>query len=177
MVRILEIQAMTDLIAQYRAIAAGGASLRGLSILQHAKQIGALVKQHEAKRLLDYGCGAGDAYRSPHKLHKQWGLQWFDVTLYDPAFERLDEKPYGKFDGVICSDVLEHVPEADVDAFIANLFTHAKKFVWASVCCRPAKKCFADGTNLHCTVQPFAWWQAKFEEQCEGLPFVLVETP
>lgn len=173
---------MTDLIAQYRAIASEGASLRGLSILQHAKQIGALVKQHEAKRLLDYGCGAGDAYRSPHKLHKQWGLQWFDVTLYDPAFERLDEKPYGKFDGVLSSDVLEHVKEEDVPEFISTLFSHATKFVWASFCSRPAKK-FFPGTdmNLHITQRPAEWWHERFKEaQAEdrrSVPFYLVETP
>lgn len=173
---------MIDLIPLYRAIAAEGASLRGLSILQHKKQIGELVKLHHAKRLLDYGCGAGDAYRSPHKLHKEWGLRWFDVSLYDPAFGEHHEKPLGKFDGVLCSDVVEHVQEEDVPDFISTLFSHSTKFVWASFCSRPAKK-FFPGTdvNLHITQRPADWWQEQFKaaqaEDRRGIPFYLVETP
>lgn len=169
---------MNDLIPLYRDMAAGGGQFRGLSILQHRQQIGELVRRHKARTLLDYGCGAGDAYRQPHRLHRELGLRWFDVTLYDPAFPEHDERPAGQFDGVLCSDVLEHVPQSDVDAFIARLFSHARRFVWASVCCRPAKKTFPDGeTNLHVTIQPLAWWVALFEDHCEGTPFVLVETP
>lgn len=169
---------MDSLIPLYREMAAGGQQFRGLSILQHRKQIGDLVREHKAKTLLDFGCGAGDAWRQPHRLHRELGLRWFDVTLHDPSFQEHHEKPHGKFDGVLCSDVLEHVREADVDAFVANLFAHAKKFVWASVCCRPAKKTFPDGTtNLHVTIKPLQWWLDTFAEQCEGTPFVLVETP
>ncbi len=168
-----------NLIPLYREMAAGGASFRGLSLLQHSKQIGDLIREHRARSLLDYGCGAGDAYHSPHKVHREWGLRWFDVKLYDPAFPRLDEKPHGKFDGVIASDVLEHVLEAEVEAFIDTLFSHARKFVWASVCCRLAKKSFP-GTdmNLHVTVKPITWWRDKFSAHADsGISFYLVETP
>ncbi len=168
---------MSDLIPLYRAIAADGQNLRGLSILQHTAQIAKLVKQHRAKRLLDYGCGAGDAWRSPHRLHRELGLRWPDVTLYDPAFPEHDDKPFGTFDGVLCSDVLEHVPEELVDAFIGTLFGHAKRFVWASVCCRPAKKCFPDGVNLHVTIKPLEWWTGRFQQHAGTTAFTLVETP
>jgi hypothetical protein len=74
--------------------------------------------------------------------------------------------------------VLEHVREEDVRDFVANLFGHAKKFVWASVCCRPAKKTFPDGeTNLHVTIHQLQWWLDIFNELCDGKPFALVETP
>jgi hypothetical protein len=81
---------------------------------------------------------------------------------------------------VICSDVLEHVPEAEVPMFVERLFKRARKHVWASVCCRPAKKTFP-GTqvNLHVTLQPVSWWSAWFEDcsRMHGVPFTLVETP
>lgn len=165
------------LIKQYRKMAAAGGSLRGLAILRYREQIADLVRKHKAATLLDYGCGAGDQWRQPHRLHRDFGLRWFDVELYDPAFPEHQEKPWGKFDGVLCSDVLEHVPEDEVEAFVATLFSHAKRFVWASVCCRPAKKTFDDGTNLHVTVKPIEWWRAVFEEQCEGCAWVLEESP
>lgn len=159
-------------------MAATGVHFPGTAIVTHKDEIKKLVKQYDAKRLLDYGCGRGDAYRAPYRLHAEWGLKWFEVYLYDPAFRANEERPHGKFDGVLCSDVLEHIPEDEVDGFVEELFRFAKKFVWASVCCRPAKKCFPDGvTNLHVTLHPLEWWNAKFTEHCNGTPFYLTETP
>lgn len=172
---------MNELVPLYKQMAADGASFRGLSILQHKPQIVKLVRQHGAKSLLDYGSGAGDAWRPPHRMHRDLGLRWFEVTLFDPAFPEHDDPPHGLFDGVLCSDVLEHIPEDDVDAVVEQLFKHARHFVWASVCCRPARKFFPDGTtNLHCTLHPIEWWQDIFEEykpKNRDVPFYLVETP
>jgi len=171
---------MNALVPLYREMAASGDQFHGLSILQHKAQIGKLIVRHGARKVLDFGCGRGDAYKSPHKVHRDWNLKWWDVTLYDPSFPTHDEKPGGKFDGVLCSDVLEHVEEADVDAFIEDLFTRASKFVWASVCCRPAKKCFpGTETNLHVTIHPVEWWDQKFADAAEkhAVAYYLVETP
>lgn len=170
---------MSDLLTQYREMAALGGNFRGFSLLQHAKEIGEVVRRHRARTLLDYGSGAGDAYRSPHFIHDVWGLRKTDIRCYDPSFPQLKlNKPIvGTFDGVICSDVLEHVPEADVEKVIQTLFNRADDFVWASVCCRPAKKFFADGTNMHVTIKPLVWWQGLFEALCDCKTFYLVETP
>lgn len=166
-----------DLIAQYRALAAKGDALRGLSVLRYRKQIRQLMQQHGARTLLDYGCGAGDAYRQPHRVYREWGLRWAKLRLYDPAFQEHERPPKGRFDAVICSDVLEHVPEAEVDAFVATLFAHARRFVWASVCTRPAKKTFEDGTNLHVTQQPLEWWREVFARHAGATPWFLEESP
>lgn len=168
-----------ELIGRYRDMAAHAGNFFGLSILQHTEQIGKLLKNHKCETLLDWGCGRGDAYSSPHKVYRTWGLHRKDVWLYDPAFERYNEKPTKKFDAVVCSDVLEHIPESEIDNFILDLFDHAKKVVWASVCCRPARKCFPDtDINLHVTIHPFEWWETLFQTLApHGLPFVLVETP
>ncbi len=168
---------MDSLAPLYRKMADEGENFHGLSIYQHRKEIGELVRAHNAKKLLDYGCGRGDAYRHNYKVHRDWGLKWFDVTLYDPAFKEHEEKPYGVFDGVLCSDVLEHIPEHEVDDFIRTLFSHARSFVWASVCCREAKKRFPDGTNLHVTVRPLTWWTERFAAHAGNTAWKLTETP
>lgn len=167
---------MSKILNAYRKMAAGGLHFRGLSMVQHAETIGALIAKHGAKTLLDYGSGAGQAYAKPHRLHLKWGV---DIPRrYDPAFPKFGAKPEGTFHGVICSDVLEHVPEAEVDKFIATLFGHAERFVFASVCCRPANKTFPDGTNLHITLHPWQWWADTFAEHAKpGIEWVLVETP
>lgn len=170
---------MSALLKQYREMASSGQQFRGLNVLQYAKHLHKLVKHFDVRTVLDYGCGAGDQWRSPHDLHKLLGVRRADVTLYDPSFRGLDRAPSGRFDLVLCSDVLEHVPEAHVDEFIDALFARARILVWASVCCRPAKKSFPDGTNLHCTVQPKEWWVGKFVDAGarHGVTFSLEETP
>jgi hypothetical protein len=161
-----------ELNVKYAAMAAKGGNLRGLSLLLHEKPIRKLIRNTGSKSILDYGSGAGDAY-TVKSLHKLWGVD--KPVLYDPAFPSHSEKPEGQFDGVICNDVMEHVPEYLVEAVIDELFAYATRFVFASVCCRPAAKKFADGQNLHVTVKPFAWWQEKFKRK--GPLLLLVESP
>lgn len=170
---------MNELIPLYREMAADGANFHGMSLMTHKDAIGKLIRKFGVRTVLDYGCGRGDPYRGPHKVWRDWGLKWFDIWLYDPAFPQHEKAPppSRKFDLVICSDVLEHVPEADVDEFIKTLYSHGG-VVWASVCCRPAKKTFPQtGENLHVTIRPFQWWDGMFAKHANGRPFVLVETP
>ena len=173
---------MDSLVHLYRQMADLGGDFHGLTILQHHKIIAKLVKNTKSRTLLDYGCGRADAYRSPHSFPSVIGVKWSDVYLYDPAFEQYSVKPPGrKFDGVLCSDVCEHIPEDEVPEFVATLFQHARRFVWASVCCRPASKTFPNGiTNLHVTVRPIEWWRERFTEASArnlGAIFYLTETP
>ena len=160
-------------------MAATGRQIRGLSMLQHRYSIKTLIERSGSKKVLDYGSGAGDAYRSPYKLHKIFGLGRADITLYDPAFPDFDKLPDGNFDLVICSDVLEHIPEHQIDELLSRLFSYADKAVWASVCCRPAhKKLPGTHINTHVTIKPFSWWQERFNAKNtkKGVEAVLVET-
>jgi len=163
----------------YREMADTGVQFQGLSILQHAEDIGRFIRDVGATSMLDWGCGGGMAYGSPHKLWHHWGFDRHDVVLYDPSFKKFDTVPTRKADIVVCSDVLEHIVGKEVDAFIANLFARANKAVWASVCCREAKKTFPNSTiNLHVTIKPYSWWQDKFTRLApEGIQWRLVESP
>jgi hypothetical protein len=163
----------------YREMAEGGWQFQGLSILQHADCIGKFIREVGATSMLDWGCGGAAAYDSPHKLWHQWGFERKDVMLYDPSFKKFRALPAHKADIVICSDVLEHIMPGEVNAFIINLFARANKAVWASVCCREAKKTFPNTTiNLHVTIKPYEWWQDKFTRLApEGIKWNLVESP
>lgn len=171
---------MNELLPLYREMAADGQQFHGLSLLSHKDAIGKLIRRRNATTVLDWGCGRGDPYRGPHKVWREWGIKWFDIWLYDPSFPSHDKTPpAGKqFDLVICSDVLEHVPGEDVDEFVLNLFAHTRGHVWASVCCRPAKKTFPqNGENLHVTLHPLQWWIDTFDQHCGTTSYTLVETP
>lgn len=168
---------MNDYLPLYRKMAADGKNFRGLTVLNQLKSIRQLAHAVGAKTMLDYGCGAADAYKSPHKLHHQLGFPRRNVTLYDPSFPRHSAKPQGKFDLVVCSDVVEHIPEDQIDEFVKTLYSHAGKALWVSFCSRPAKKCFP-GTeiNLHCLVRPRQWWEDTFAQHATGVQLELVET-
>ena len=66
---------VSRLVPLYQELAAkDSANFAGLSVLQHAEALKKLANKYKPKTLLDYGCGRGDAYRSPHKLHHQLGI-------------------------------------------------------------------------------------------------------
>jgi len=166
-----------SLVPLYRAMAVEKGNFFGLAILVHQDLIGELLARHGARTLIDWGCGRGDAYKAPHNVWRHWAILPGNITLYDPSFKQHEVPPMHNADAVLCSDVLEHIPEAEIDEFVAGLFARADLFVWAAFCNRPAKKKFP-GTqiNLHCTLHDMAWWTAKFTEHASGKPFYLTES-
>ena len=85
-----------------------------------------------------------------------WGIDY--VHCYDPSYAKYSTLPLGPFDGVICTDVLEHCPEDDLPWIVTEIFAYAENFVYANVACYPAMKRFPTGENAHCTVRAPEWW-------------------
>lgn len=135
----------------------------GYTCCAHVDMIASLVKKHATRTMLDYGCGKGYQYLG-RRIHEQWG--GILPTCYDVGVRQLNAKPTGTFDGVICCDVLEHIEEHDVDAILADIFGYAKRFVFLSIACVPAKirAPLPDGRNVHVTVKPPDWWRDKIEK-------------
>ena len=161
----------------------------GYSIKGYVKDIAALVDSHgiirpdawqEDTRLLDYGSGKGYQYLGL-RVHEQWG--GILPVCYDPGVYQLRTKPdkpsrrrppyEGKFAGIICTDVMEHIEEADVDAVLADIFRFADDhgFVFFVIGIDPSyRKKLPDGRDVHVTVKPPTWWDAKLAKyQRDGL--------
>jgi hypothetical protein len=138
----------------------------GHSLPPQAHRIARLIDLTDARTLLDYGSGKGLQYqKSPieipgegtfNSIQDYWVVD--SIHCYDPNYTPYSQLPTGKFDGVICTDVLEHCPEPDLPWILDEIFHYANKFVFANVACYPAKKRLANGENAHCTIQPPAWW-------------------
>jgi Methyltransferase domain len=145
----------------------------GYSIRPYLAQITELVMASGAETMLDYGCGGGKQYTEEF-WHMLWG---FKPTLYDPAVPTFHVKPNDRFDAVICTDVLEHVPLTELDAVIADLVRYARRWCFVSVCCRPARanKNFPDGRNAHVTIRPEEWWHTTLGAAFEGRAAVHLE--
>jgi len=155
----------------------------GSSLLPQAHHVRRLVAQTGARSILDYGSGKGSQYR-PLRLAENGVARWESVQEYwgverivcfDPAYEPFSRAPQGLFDGVICTDVLEHCPEADLPWIIAELFGFARRFVFASIACHPAVKRLPNGENAHCTVRPPPFWAELFISAANSHPDLLWE--
>ena len=141
-------------IDQHRILHAEG-KFQGFSIRPHVEQIAELIEKYEARSMLDYGSGKGLF----HREHK-WGIP---VRCYDPAVEWLALKPTGRYDAVICTDVMEHIPESGIDAVLAEIDDYARKFSFLSICTREARKKLPNGENCHLTIRPESWWLDKLD--------------
>ena len=81
------------------------------------------------------------------------------MSLYDPAYEEHNILPEKTFDGVISTDVLEHIPEEVIPKTLSQIFERAEKFVYLAICTRLAQAILPNGENAHCTVKEPNWWE------------------
>ena len=111
--------------------------------MKYQKKIKDLVDHYDAKTILDYGCGKGWQYSEPLPYGAEPGKelpqdrwQTFDQYLgvkvfkYDPCVAEFETPPPAdvKFDGVICTQVLNSIPDADMTWVRDTLERHASKF-------------------------------------------------
>lgn len=154
-----------ELIEQYRILHANGSgAFEGRSLLPNAWHVRELMLDHPTQTILDYGCGAGIQY-SRYRLQDWLGVM---PTLYDPAVPAFAAKPQGQFDGVICSDVMEHLPESALEEVVEEICDYARKWVFFSVCCRPAGRILPNGRNAHVTVQPPEFWKLVIKRRTKA---------
>ena len=173
------------LLEQYRTLHAKGEAQLGLSaektypgisLLPHVAAIKRLIEETGSNNVLDYGSGKGIAYAlaaveipgqgNVGSLIDYWNVDY--VHCYDPCYPLYARRPEEPLDGVVCTDVLEHCPEEDLDWIVSDLFSYACKFVFAAVACFPAKAHLPNGENAHCTVQSGQWWHERFSRIARG---------
>lgn len=160
------------LLEQYRRMHVSGQEIfAGKSVFFAAQRIRALIGRFGARTLLDYGSGKGAQYAAGNialpgvqgvwpSLKQYWGLD--EVACYEPGADAGAGLPAGRFDGVICVDVLEHCAAEDLPWIVEELFAHARHFVYANVASYPAAKSLPNGDNAHVTQRREVWWQALF---------------
>lgn len=168
-----------ELLAQYRSMHVEGEKSAGVSaadtfpgksLAPQAVRIKQCIDATRAANLLDYGSGKGTQYlpgaleggavRGFDSVQDYWGVDF--IQCYDPGHLPYCTLPVGQFDGVICTDVLEHCPEQDLPWIIGELFGYAGLFVFASVAVYPADKHLPNGENAHATIRDPLWWYGLF---------------
>lgn len=133
-----------------------------------------LMKKTNSKTLLDYGCGQGKQY-TEWKIHEKHNLPL--PRLYDPAVPSYSVIPTESFDGIISTDVFEHIPEEVIPMTLEYIFSHVKRFVYVKLATNLAQHKLPNGENAHCTVKGYDWWKEKINEfRCDNILVYLHES-
>jgi len=128
--------------------------------VETAEDIAYLVDIHQPDRILDYGCGKGYQYLAA-RAHDVWG--GLLPVCYDPGVPLLSIRPEGEFGGIICTDVLEHIPEGELDEVLDEIigYVQVNGFVYFKISTIESRKVDTLGNNLHVTVRPCEWWHKR----------------
>lgn len=110
------------------------------------------------RSLVDFGCGQSDLAFRLAQLSSIGR-----VGRYDPAIPALSDRPTEGFDLLVNVDVLEHIPDEELDAAIATMASMAKDAVIV-IDTAPARLILSDGRNAHVSLHDAAWWLARLRK-------------
>jgi hypothetical protein len=101
--------------------------------------------------ILDYGAGQSTLVNllSIHTLKVR--------DRYDPAIPEIATIPRSSYDVVLCTDVLEHLDEAEIEPVLRHVRQHSPLAVF-TIGMGTAKAVLPSGENAHATVKPALWW-------------------
>ena len=176
-------QDYVDLLTEYKELHKDPKYFNGICLITHLNTVTHIMLKEGAKSLLDYGCGKAllyddEKYKNmklnkkgqtlPKPLQKLWQLDYH--ALYDPAYPKHSKLPKGKYDAVICTDVIEHIDEKDADWILEEIFSYSRKFVLLTIACYKALKTFKDGRNVHVNIKTPEYWTKKLLKLHEKHP-------
>lgn len=148
-----------DHIAAYSEMHAGrfyGSSATEL----HLDTVAKVVKELKPSSILDWGCGRSDLVAH----------FWLDgarhIERYDPAIPKYKTTPVGRFDLVLCCDVMEHIPLASVDRVLSEVKEHGAVALF-TISTKPARARLPDGRNAHVTLLTRDEWR-RWIADCFG---------
>jgi hypothetical protein len=137
----------------------------GNSIKDHLNNIIELVDIYNVKTVCDYGCGKARCWI---KMNLKETLDLDEVLLYDPCYEIYKNFPDKKVDMIICTDVMEHIPEDSVDYELKRIFDLTDGVIYFSISSVLAKKELKKGVNAHLTVKDQKWWYNKIQKHVKN---------
>ena len=137
------------LAAQYESLHKNkryGAS--GHEFLPH---IQILIAELRPDSILNYGCGQT-------RLQEHLELFGAKYYRYDPAIPEISKPPVDNVDFLINTDVLEHIPEEDLDSALSTI-SSISQHVFFNIATRSAVQILPNGKNAHCTIKTAMEWK------------------
>jgi 2-polyprenyl-3-methyl-5-hydroxy-6-metoxy-1,4-benzoquinol methylase len=118
----------------------------------HLQTVARVVRDIKPASILDFGCGRSDL------VAHFWRDGERRIERYDPAIPKLKGMPAGRFDLVLCCDVLEHIPMAAVDRVLAEVKAKGDRALF-TISLKLARAKLPDGSNAHCTLLTRGEWK------------------
>ena len=139
-----------------------GKQFTGKFLRPHAPFVKEIIDRLGCKTVLDYGCGKGQQYEwvipsTGQTIEQFWGVT---VTKYDPAYPPFAKEPEGKFDLVICTQVLGTIPMDDMPWVIEQVYRRATKAAYISERLGEARKILGDNSARPSGWKPEHWMTA-----------------
>lgn len=124
----------------------------GASGCLHFNEVCLLIDFLKPKTVMDYGCGKGT-------LIEQLKEKYSDIVFYkyDPAIEEYNTLPVNKVDFLINTDVLEHIPENNIENVIREISSISDNCFF-NLHHGAAMFILPNGENAHCTIKPADWY-------------------
>lgn len=153
-----------ELIEHYQHSHKNKTFSKGTALLKHIPEIARLSRLLNCVNALDYGCGKAWFWTECTHWKAILDDQIQSVKLYDPGLAEFSLIPEGRYDLVVCTDVLEHIHPDQTDDFLKTLFLYTRRVLFINVSTKPATKKFPDGTNLHINLRSRTQWEKKIME-------------
>ena len=126
----------------------------GTSSIDYANEMELFIEWLKPTTVLDYGCGKGSLSGYLRKKYPN-----IEVYEYDPAIAGKDVLPKGvsKFDLIINTDVLEHIPEDELSGVLGTISGLSDNVIFG-LNHALAEAVLSNGMNAHCTVKSTFWY-------------------
>lgn len=137
-----------DTLAQYQQM---HGEAYGTSAYLYFEQIAKEVLNLNPGSVLDFGCGRSDL------VAHFWNEGRRRIGKYDPGIPQFKEMPEGRFDLVLCTDVMEHIRMLDVEAILRAIHRKSSRALF-TISMKPARAKLPDGRNAHVTLLNAREW-------------------
>ncbi len=157
----------------------------GTSSVMFKDEISLIIEYLKPKTVLDYGCGKGKlslvlgerfSDTSPKTNTVPSSVNGIHFYNYDPSIEKYNHIDLKHYDLIINTDVLEHIPEKDLDDVITKIASLSQK-VYFGLNHKKAAAILPNGENAHCTVKPQSWYKKLMSKHFDHLTLLPGRSP
>jgi len=127
----------------------------GSTSLKFIDEISVMIDALKPKSILDYGCGKGSLIEEIERRYPE-----IICYRYDPSIPEYSTLNVQTADLVINTDVLEHIPVADIDAVLREIASISNN-AYFNLHHGKAATMLPSGENAHCTVRSPSWYRKK----------------
>jgi 2-polyprenyl-3-methyl-5-hydroxy-6-metoxy-1,4-benzoquinol methylase len=155
----------------YRQFYRDNPNLGGRYGRRHTALVRAIIRHAKATHVFDFGCGCHHSLVTALQQDTRLSITGYDPAIADEAQTETLRNTIDlalKPDLLVSTDVLEHVPEAELSQCWDIFRTLAPRWLYIVVSTRNTRLRLSDGTSLHKTVRPALWWKTQLSTNLPG---------